>query len=959
MATSRFDRITGNSTWGNMEENVRDFERELRAYDNDIREAEQRAPGSEELQALKYERDMLARVLEQAKQRLSRQQNSRAVASSNTAADAVVSSNRISKTSTPEIISRKDIDLNESFKSTGDFSVGTSTSNISANQKFKLDKLEKGTFELPNLSDLVSSPSLDLGDRIGSDGSFIDDADEVGPEDDPTYTGGSGQPPASYYPSANPLGIYSNYTYGLSLHVLDQASYQSMIDSPGSFRPTKTIIASSSRYKDTRLPEFTDDFYFDNLQVTTIIGLNSATRGTNSVMIKFNLIEPYGLTLMDRILDISVNELGVSNYLEIPYVLEINFFGYTDDGEPQKIENQTKFIPIRIANLGMRAKKTGSEYTVTAYAFNHLANLQSTQSVKANFEVVGRTVRDIFINDLDSESKTQVEKAADQSNKRAILAKESQERESNQQIDLRKAVDAGLSNTVNINSSAPPSATINSFTGAFNLFNFYEQAHGNIEVADEIRFEIHPDIAGATITDPEYTASGSTPVLDSQSSNSQSTASSPAKSGPDFTKTKLSVNAGTSIIDFVNDVITTSSYVTNQLKNSEKERKDKTGSVTRPEDLFSEESSSGAYVNWFKILPKIELTGFDKKRNRWGKRITFYVIPYAHYNTKDGRAPIANPPGAVKEYNFFYTGENTDVIDFDIQFDTLYYTAVHVSKSLMESLNNAPLANPNTLSGALEPQVQGSIAPVMKEITLGSHGGSLQGAALSSTKLNAMSFRDSVYSNAAGDMIELKLKINGDPEFIKQDEIFYHPGVITTSGNQFIENTGSLAMDDGEIFCRVRFRSPVDIDETTGLLRSDGRYTDSGFSGLYRIITVDNVFQKGQFTQTLTLIRQPNQENDIRNNNKITGESSQRSNDSNRDQAENSTVTDSNYLSFSNGSQVYVDTDSGTIFRTDAEGNVEQEQVGQEAAQTLVTDIEKSRLRATQNDVRELSGSGE
>ena len=69
-------------------------------------------------------------------------------------------------------------------------------------------------------------------------------------------------------------------------------------------------------------------------------------------------------------------------------------------------------------------------------------------------------------------------------------------------------------------------------------------------------------------------------------------------------------------------------------------------------------------------------------------------------------------------------------------------------------------------------------------------------------------------------------------------------------------------MDTGAIYCRVTFRTPTDIDDSTGGVRYYGKKNSSAFSGLYKIIQVHSEFRQGKFTQTLELVREPNQPED-------------------------------------------------------------------------------------------------
>ena len=105
-------------------------------------------------------------------------------------------------------------------------------------------------------------------------------------------------------------------------------------------------------------------------------------------------------------------------------------------------------------------------------------------------------------------------------------------------------------------------------------------------------------------------------------------------------------------------------------------------------------------------------------------------------------------------------------------------------------------------------------------------------------------------------MINVKLKILGDPEFIKQDDIFFNPRTNPDQNSgKLIDKNGSIMFDSAERFVLLTFNTPVDVDPESGLMVVDSKYTTSAFSGIYKIITVDNEFTGGAFTQTLDLIR--------------------------------------------------------------------------------------------------------
>lgn len=141
------------------------------------------------------------------------------------------------------------------------------------------------------------------------------------------------------------------------------------------------------------------------------------------------------------------------------------------------------------------------------------------------------------------------------------------------------------------------------------------------------------------------------------------------------------------------------------------------------------------------------------------------------------------------------------------------------------------------------------------------------GGSKTAQEFSAADLSSTIATQSGADMLQVDLKIIGDPDFIKQDDLFYQPSY---GSNGEVENTsvtvtpnGSIKTDNGEIFVQLMFRTPVDINDTDGLMKFDSKYRASGFSGLYRVMTVESVFEAGKFIQNLHLIRYPNQEEEL------------------------------------------------------------------------------------------------
>lgn len=683
-------------------------------------------------------------------------------------------------------------------------------------------------------------------------------------------------------PTDNPLDKYASYTYNITLHMLSSADYNKMIKNPKGFVPTKTLISSAGRYRNTytakdkntgesatagRDPAFNQDFYFDNLKFETIIGLNAHTRGTNALAIEFTIIEPYGMTLLDRIMDVNNLHLNSKNYLEMPYLLEITFFGSDDNGKQTKITNQTKWIPIKLIGFKITAGVKGAEYHVSAVPFNHGAYFETVQSVKTRMEVTSKTVGEYFSSSLDTATQNSVNSAIEEDSKR-----QTQQNAQTLQIASGSASYAQEAKDKAIRTAAENPITVNakSFVAAYNAWFAAQEKKGNIEHADVIQFNFIEDdstkqISSSSIVDAKKNSirrvgetDTSTKAKSDQGNNTNSVK---------FDSIVHDLEAGTSINEVINIVLSQSEYFLKQVKDTSTD----TPATSKSEDDAATQTQSTPVKMW-KIVPTIELLDFDTKRNVFAKRITFNVSTYLAYQKRDDRLPQSNPPKAVKRYDYLYTGKNSNVISFDIDFNALYYTALSTNRNNVNIASGASQVSEDKQDNDKVSKLtdKRQIAQETRHPVTGDQSVGAGGAAARSETQNSRSALQGIYTSAAGDMINLKLQIIGDPEFIKQDDFYVSPaisvgsgtGIIKSPNDVYVPGTSSISMDSGEIFCYVTFRTPTDFNDSTGMydLNSKNKYSVSEFSGHYKVINVTNEFRNGKFTQTLNLIRYPKQD---------------------------------------------------------------------------------------------------
>ena len=673
----------------------------------------------------------------------------------------------------------------------------------------------------------------------------------------------------------NVLHDYPSYTYGLSLHLLTAVEYNKIVEK-GEYVPNRVLIASAGRYDGTpttpgnfkRAPYFAEDFYFDNLELETIIGQNAQSRNSNAIQYRFNLVEPYGFTLLDRIINLCNDpEVGCPNYLDMPYLLQIDFFGINEAGEIiGAIPDTTKRIPIRLLKMDVKMSVRGTEYSIQGVPYNHSAFDITTVTTPANFEIQAGTVAEFFQSDESAGGTTDM--SAQRETAQASLWTST----SGQLV----GPDGQFTSIGQINTSllSPQTQKHLGLTKSYGTaLNKWQQAAfdaNKIGVNDKYFFNfIDKEIADSPFTSFDISSPHQTGMAVKSNAGTIKPAYYKSNLGLnmstyDPTQRIFQINAGTYIDRVISWVIRNSTFITSQLEGIVPEEQKDLNTY-----LLNLAAKKDIPLYWFKVVPSVRLIAFDNVRKIWAREITYHIQKYEIRNVKVDVSPQGTAKNPVKAYNYIYTGQNKDILDLDIQFNTTYYTALTVYRdasagdlataSLATKTNNPEgyVGNSNALKdpNAIMPLV---MKPVVLDAGNRASGGS------NTPRQVAVSDLEASLSSPV-DMLVIDLTIIGDPSYIKQDDVFWTP----VSNAQVSENKtnadprltfdGSLKMDNGEVYVSLVFRTPTDIDESTGLMKFDSKMSTSLFSGLYRVMKITNEFRSGQFTQKLVLTRLPRQ----------------------------------------------------------------------------------------------------
>lgn len=703
-------------------------------------------------------------------------------------------------------------------------------------------------------------------------------------------------PDPIYTPTPNPLLEYPTYTYNISLHMLkietlDLILGQNALDEskPYAYVPQNVLISSGGRFdfKKTvtnvtsfnntkpsikeRHPFWQEDFYFDEVKIRTVISPTKVFRGTNAVEGSMTVIEPNGFTFINRLVETANDVNPGGTYLMTPYMMQIDFFAMTDEAQtgqpsPVKVDELTKLFPIILTEIKTKIASKGAEYTIGFVPYWHRALNTANNVSPAEFKIKAKKVKDLFGDSGLTTTTSFQQSLQNRIQRERTLRTLLQERRSNQAFNNNptstiNALGGPISN-LNLdqaietlsNSLKTENFEITGFCAAYNEWQKQAAKDKQIEYPDTINVVFDKTIGETSLwSDGEINNSiqaaanealSQAKVLLAQGGKSNNSINWQAGS--------VVVAAGTIIDKLIEFAVRNSEYFIRQIRTNP--------SVDdRRKPLY-----------WYKIIPrvKVDKSRYDKFRRSYATETTYYVVPYKIYANKHPWAANGLPTGQAKTYNYLFTGQNTDVLDLSIDFNMLYYFSLPLKRNQTEYVDTgselnpyvvtATDGNPNTVLATKDTNtyMNDKLMPIPHYTTAGQINYGITSGNQDKKQI-AASIADSFNLSARGDMINLRMRIIGDPDFIKQDDVLYNS--FWYKGNSArIFPGGSFWMDNGELTVRVNINSPVDYDDETGLAVPNlGPFTNNLFSGIYKVVQVENTFYRGKFEQILEIVRAP------------------------------------------------------------------------------------------------------
>jgi hypothetical protein len=568
-------------------------------------------------------------------------------------------------------------------------------------------------------------------------------------------------------PQPNILDKFASYTYSISIYIMGPEQYRNLITQKQRQIPDGTLLIQSGGIaQGQRNQQFPLDYYIDDVEVKSVMPGKGTGAAHNVTQMTFRIIEPNGITLIKnlrRASQVYVQQTGSSknpktnNYAAQNYLMVIRFYGYDElgnlvrpdtvadvAGTSDRLAIVEKFIPFQFTSIKFRVANRLTEYECEAVApQNTVGTGQGRGVIPFNIQLTASTLQGLLAGNQVSTASSPPKTTAKNANTATSLAE------------------------------------------ALNAFQKKLVEDGVYTLAD--RYEIvlvEPELQNAGIVPPGTSSKRTTPMTKAETA-------AQAKDGQaqsvDSRSKTVSAVAGTSITQFIDLAVRSSDYIYKQ--QTKIKQRDRDGKETEiPQGTAAE--SFGWYRVGVEVAPISDT--LDPKRNDYAYNIKYIINMYGITDMNSEYFPLGKYRGEHKKYSYWFTGENTSILNFEQDFNFLFYTPA----------TGGSIGNGNNTSET----AKRIASPNSGQTNQGTEGEFNEPAA------NAADFLYSV-----GDQAQIKMEIIGDPAWIQQGELWRGLAEQFSYG-PFLAD-GTINYDAREAVFLVSFNQSEDYDINTGLMK--------------------------------------------------------------------------------------------------------------------------------------------
>ena len=647
------------------------------------------------------------------------------------------------------------------------------------------------------------------------------------------------------------------------------------------------------------------EYFINNVEIKSNIAPNPKSRATNAFQIDFEVQEPYSMGQFLQHMQLCALQAGYNNYLECPFLLQLNVEGFTDVGfgdkpllgiAPLGIPGGRRQIAIKIHNIEFDVNEGGSRYTIQAAPFNEEALNDQAQNIPQNISISGRDLKEICqtgVNSLASVVNTalletakkikskhepdeiiilfpnettefQLSNAVAEADNTAVFGDFASER---REINYNEALKSAIG--VNFQKQASQYGGMDGAGSGRGLF-MAQRDYVNNRLGFSIKRNALSEKIKSTFMTDEFTNDIARKQIFTEGSLQPGTTNFATSSFAYNDKTKI-LSRGATSIDPKQRTIQFKSGTKIQRIIEELVLISDFGKDLVNKGQITADPVTGM-VKWFKIETSVFVLDAPLTENLTNRHPRIYVYKVVPYDVHQSvfMLPGDPPPGyqflrtqACKHYDYIYTGQNDDILNFDINFKNAFFTAIAGDFGNTSANNDTAsrgLANNQPKLGVPEHpglDVKDPKSAYMEfQQTRTEMGSQTRGAVQETPAVRvARAFQDALV-NSPSDLINASLTIMGDLYYLTDSGT----GNYNSKSSQFINLTqdGTMNYQNSSVDIIINFKTPIDID--VGGAKGLNTKTVKQFSGLYTVYEVTSSFRDNQFVQELAVYRRPNQD---------------------------------------------------------------------------------------------------
>lgn len=596
------------------------------------------------------------------------------------------------------------------------------------------------------------------------------------------------------------------------------------------------------------------NYHINNIDINSYISPSKNTGGAKYTNASLNISEPYGATLLENLIKATV-QFGGKNYIEMPYMLKISFKGWDIDGNPSSSmlgAQTTKWLMLKIGDINFKVAEEGTDYNTEMYNYSDQAFGMLYGSMPVDVQINSKTLNDFF----------QFEEIGD-----SVAATGTTTNTVGTQNYTGQAYPSGHPRHTSEISTTTTDKTYKSFADILNTVDKTDSDQKAIAegfLPDQYAFKLDKGcgeealklIKEAKILKADSLDANNMPVYSDLITAAGIETAGISNNPNAVGTTALQLTKGMGIETVIKTVISTSTFMTDQVTVSSG------GNPNYPQDnlQYSLVESEEKPLWLYKITPIVKILDWDSTRNQYAKHITYVISLFQSQGRAETATPSYGLKDVVKKYDYIYTGQNKDVLEFDMTFDTAAFDPEirgGYKRGIAGSIGGI---DPSSDQRSNSPEVHVAPFTTAYHSTRYKQGIWQTGSESDYRTVMAKNFMSRIYQGGADKLIGT-LTIIGDPDFITQQEGFG----ISKHSSLWINHSVNTHKDP---IVHLKFLTPPDINTETGLLEthSGGPYsgnTISIFSGYYRVLLINSTIEDNLFKQVLQLIRVEVQEEQI------------------------------------------------------------------------------------------------